>query len=235
MNAIEILKKLITSQTNALAYDNRIKGYILSLIKNQISEIRIISNTKNRSFLIKLKSGQFEKRRALVFLCHLDTIVPSNQWLLNPYAPTIKGSKIFGLGASDMKGSIAALLYSVLELKKLSRPVYLAFTSDEETEVNDVKKIVQEAIFNKAVLIAPEPTGGDIRMGQKGVLELRIITYGVSHHASKANPRLNKKNNAIYKMGSVINCIKEFEKSLFNQGGSNEVTFNLGRIEGARL
>ena len=231
MDAVEILKKLISFPTNTTFYDNRIKGYILSLLKNQISEVKNIPKTKNRSFVIKIRDSQ-AKKRPLVFLCHLDTVTPSNQWLFDPYTPTIKNSKLFGLGASDMKGSVAALLKSVLELKKINRPTYLAFTSDEETTVNDIKELTREIVFNEAIVIALEPTEGKIRVGQKGVLELRITISGVSHHASKATRRLNKKDNAIYKMGSVINYIKKYETSIFNKRYPNKVTFNFGKIEG---
>jgi len=234
MNAVEILKKLVTFPTNTLVYDNGIKEFILSLLKKQAEKIITIPDTINRSFLIKLGIGQ-SKKRPLVFLCHLDTIIPTNQWFSNPFAPEIKGNKIFGLGTSDMKGSVAAVIKGVLGAKKINRTVYLAFTSDEESQVKDVEKLAKVIKLKNAIVVAPEPTGGNIRIGQKGVLELRITMPGESHHAARATRELNKKDNAIYKIGSVINLIKRLEATYFNQKVSRSTTFNLGRIEGGTV
>ena len=59
-------------------------------------------------------------KSALVFNCHIDTVKPiNNEWKTKPYSSSIKGSKCFGLGSVNCKGSTAVHLYLVKHFKKL--------------------------------------------------------------------------------------------------------------------
>lgn len=233
MNELKILKKLISFRTNEEKYDNQIKDFILELLKDVKKEIINIPNTKGRSFIIKIK-GVNSCKEPITFLCHLDTVNPSVQWHSDPYQAVIKSGKITGLGACDVKGSITCLLKAILETKKRNRDVYLIFTTDEESTVKNIKKINQKIKIQKMLVIALEPFGSNIGIGQKGILEVEIIMPGRSAHASNATTPLNKKYNAIYKTFEIINFIKKQEASLAKEIDKNYgvSTVNLGKIEG---
>lgn len=228
-----ILKELIKFQTNSRKYDNRIKRYISSLFKNFNREIIEIPNTSNRCFAIKLKSNK-AIRSPLIFLCHLDTVVPSASWKANPYKAIIKKNKLIGLGASDMKGAVASLIAALLDIGKLERDVTILFTSDEETNVRNIVEIKNKLKFKDSIIISTEPTGGNLIIGQKGILEVRITFFGENLHASCADIDVNKKSNAIYKMTELCSFIKKQEEE-FSRRKDKRLgvsTINLGKIEG---
>jgi acetylornithine deacetylase len=104
---------------------------------------------------------------ALILNGHLDTKPPGAlaDWATDPYQPTEREGRLYGLGAADMKGPIAALTYGLLAAKTAAGPalcgsVLLALTADEEGEAQDgVRYLVQElGLRGDAVLIA-EPCG----------------------------------------------------------------------------
>lgn len=234
MKIEKILQDLIKFQTNHEQYDNGIRKYIISLLKNHKVEIISIPKTNNNSFAIKIK-GKSVNKKPVGFLCHLDTINASEDWNINPYNAIVRGRSIYGLGASDMKGPIASVMRAVCESMPLERDVYLMFTSDEETSAQDVKKLYEKVKLKKSFIIAPEPTDGKIIIGQKGILEVKIEIPGKSLHASCATLKINEKFNAIYKMSKIVDFIKfqeaRFQKKKFKPVKNISVV-NFGRIEG---
>lgn len=234
MKTNELLKKLISFQTNQAKYDNGIKDFILKLFGNSDKEIFNIKNTKGRAFALKLKPRKSQKaKKTICFLCHLDTVNPSDGWKSDPYKALEKDGKIFGLGASDMKGPIVSLLQALLK-KDYNREVVLMFTSDEETSVKDVINLQKILKIKDSLIIATEPAGRTINAGQKGILELKITTKGKSGHASTASTTKNKKESAIYKITEIIEFIKKQEQKLAKREDSKfgVSTVNFGKIEG---
>ena len=233
MKVEEILKKLIAFPTNSWKYDNGIKNFIIDLLNSVDKEIIDVPNTKDRCFAVRIKSRKSLKK-AIAFLCHLDTVVPSDTWKSNPYDALVSRTKVVGLGASDMKGSIASLLNAIINLKSIERDVILLFTSDEEATVRDIEKLKKKLGLKDYIVIATEPTEGNVIIGQKGVLELRVSTVGKSSHASEVDYLKNKRNNAIYKMIQIMQKIREQEVEL-SKTGSKEYgvsSVNLGKIYG---
>jgi len=237
MEIKNILQKLIKFQTNSKNYDNRIREYLEDLFQIFETEIISIPGTENRSFTIKLK-GKKSDKLPIGFLCHLDTVNDSTDWTSNPYDPAIRGGSIYGLGAADMKGPIAAVLCAVYESMPLNRDVFLMFTSDEETSVGDVKKIVKKINLKNSLIIAPEPTDEKILIGQRGILEIEIEMPGKSLHASSATRKTNENFNAIYKMSKVIDFIKNQEAGFEKKSLKTEEALsviNLGKIRGGSV
>ena len=66
----------------------------------------------------------------LSFLGHTDVVPVTNKWKYNPFTLTIKDNKYIGRGVSDMKGGIAAFLYTLtkINLNKLKRGIRICFT-----------------------------------------------------------------------------------------------------------
>ena len=144
-------------------------------------------------------------RRTLVFAGHTDVVPPGplDQWTSNPFTPTIRDSKLYGRGAADMKGSIAAMVVACEEfLAATSRPsISLAFllTSDEEGPAVDGTVKVCEALTARGErldwCIVGEPTavartGDTIKNGRRGTMSGKLIVKGVQGHI--AYPQLAK-------------------------------------------
>ena len=135
--------------------------------------------------------------RTFVFAGHTDVVPPGplDQWTSNPFTPTIRDNKLYGRGAADMKGSIAAMVVAFEEFLA-SHPdpgVSFAFllTSDEEGPAVDGTVRVCEALTARGErldwCVVGEPTavaqtGDTIKNGRRGTMSGRLSVKGVQGH-----------------------------------------------------
>jgi succinyl-diaminopimelate desuccinylase len=143
--------------------------------------------------------------RTFVFAGHTDVVPPGplDQWTSNPFTPTIRDNKLYGRGAADMKGPIAAMVVA-LEESLASHPdprvsFALLLTSDEEGPAVDGTVRVCEALTARGErldwCVVGEPTavaqaGDTIKNGRRGTMSGRLSVKGVQGHI--AYPQLAK-------------------------------------------
>ena len=84
-----------------------------------------------------------ESASPLAFAGHLDT-VSATGWDTDPFRPTIAQDRLTGLGATDMKGPIAAFLSAARQMDPRVRPK-IVLTADEEVTKQGVREVVPEA------------------------------------------------------------------------------------------
>lgn len=147
----------------------------------------------------------------LMFACHLDTVQPKKQSKINSFKGVIKGSRLYGLGAVDMKGGIAALLSALSEIKETSG-LLLLFYVGEEYGFEGMKAFVEkppvffkEKSLRPELVIAPEPTNLEIVLGCRGCICLEFRIYGKTAHA--ANP--SRGRNAILASTNLFEFLKK--------------------------
>ena len=123
--------------------------------------------------------------RTLLLNSHTDTVPDSAEWTIDPFAADMSDGKIFGLGANDAKGPLAALVcaFLVAELPDDAR-VILAATCEEETGGEGLGVLRPELPDIDAAIIG-EPTGMAVCSCQRGLLRLRLHARGKSAHASR--------------------------------------------------
>lgn len=142
----------------------------------------------------------------LLLNAHLDTVPPSGAWSHPPFEPVEAADALFGLGAGDCKGPLAALLIAFLRVAKdpLNGKILFTATSEEETSGKDLPLLV-EPLGRPAGAIICEPT--DLRpcIAQKGLLRLEIEVTGRAAHASR--PWTGE--NAILKAKDVLKALEE--------------------------
>lgn len=133
-------------------------------------------------------SGQ---RRALGLVGHLDTApVGHEAWQHPPHAALIANGRLYGRGAADMKGGLAAMMVAVEALARagveLPGDVVLAFTSGETRDCVGARKLVAEGHLDDvdAVMIG-EPTGLDVGIAEMAALWLRVTATGRSGHTAQ--------------------------------------------------
>jgi acetylornithine deacetylase len=122
---------------------------------------------------------------------HLDTVPPGAGWTREPFAATVEGDRIYGLGANDAKASVAAMTAAFLALggEPLGVTVALALVAGEETTSRgtaDVLARLARARRPLAAAIVGEPTGLDLAVAQKGLLVLELVARGRAAHAAHA-------------------------------------------------
>lgn len=143
----------------------------------------------------------------ILFDGHIDTVEAENifEWHNhNPFDAYEKDGKIFGRGASDMKGAFAAMLVglSSVDRNKLKGSIYLSGTVNEEVAEGYTIREVTNRLKPDLVVIG-EATELKINIGQRGRGEISLTTYGRSAHSS--NPDIGI--NAVYKMNKAISAI----------------------------
>jgi succinyl-diaminopimelate desuccinylase len=139
--------------------------------------------------LARLESG--EEGPTLHFNGHYDVVPPGQGWTLDPFTPVVRDGKVYGRGATDMKGGIASVVAAVRELVSEGwRPrkgvLELSFTPDEEVGgVTGVGYMVDEGIAVPDYAIVAEPsTTSKIWIGSRGNLWLNVHIYGKQAHGS---------------------------------------------------
>lgn len=151
------------------------------------------------------------------FNSHIDVVETGKGWTVDPFAGIVRDGKVFGRGACDMKGGLAASIIAVeafLELMPaFNGAIEVSGTVDEESGgLGGVAYLAGKGYFSKPRVdhvIIPEPLNKDrICLGHRGVWWAEIETHGSIAHGSM--PFLG--DCAVRHMGAVLD---RFEKDLF--------------------
>jgi len=121
-----------------------------------------------------------------VINAHVDTVPANAGWSRDPWQPHVEGGKLFGLGASDTKGAIAATLVA-LEAGT-PRDVGVLFSGDEEHGSAVMHAFLESphAKFIREAIVC-EPTARAAGIAHRGVLGQRATLLGPGGHSSKAD------------------------------------------------
>jgi len=181
-----------------------------------------------------------QQPRGLVLSGHSDTVPYDDiQWQTDPFKATEKGqgqcSGYYGLGSTDMKGffAIAIAAMQQVDLQKLTQPLTLIATADEECSMSGARMLQKTGLPQGEAVIIGEPTNlKPIRM-HKGILMQSIRITGLAGHSS--NPDLG--HNALEAMYDVLTELKSYRaqiQSRYQHAGFDiqVPTMNFGCIHG---
>jgi acetylornithine deacetylase len=152
--------------------------------------------------------------RALVFNGHIDVVSaePREQWLSDPFVAEVRDGKLYGRGACDMKGGIAAMVLAAEVLAELGIPrggdLLVATNTDEESSGAGGSALVQHGIVADAGIVT-EPTGFDTWIACRGSEYGVISVPGRPGHAEVRQPHWQRGGavNAIDKAAVVLASI----------------------------
>jgi succinyl-diaminopimelate desuccinylase len=163
----------------------------------------------------------------VVFHGHLD-VVPGRP---EQFEPRLDGDCLYGRGAYDMKGGLAAMMCATADASAQDRTrVRLVVVPDEESEDLDVRStdtVVARGLGGDFA-ITGEPTNMHIGVEAKGVLVMRIVVHGRAAHSS--TPWLG--DNAVLKAIDVFRRIETLPFSRESSVMFDRPSINVGRIEG---
>lgn len=188
----QLLKKLVqTNTTQPNGHEAMLVDFIESRYQSKSVELFRIDHQPDRASLIVKLQGK-EDREAIAFVGHLDTVPFDglSQWRVNPLAGEVRKGRLTGRGAADMKGGVAAMLLTLDRLLEQETPpkrtIFFCFTADEEKNGLGAMALADHpAMADVGALIVCEPTQGDLGICEKGALWVKVITEGVSAHASR--------------------------------------------------
>ena len=126
----------------------------------------------------------------LIFSGHTDVVpVDGQDWQSNPFHAVIRDDKLYGRGAADMKGFIAAVLAAIPHMKaaKLARPLHIALSYDEEIGCLGAPVMIdalQQRGLSPEYCIVGEPTSMQMVVAHKGIHTFTCRVHGKAAHSS---------------------------------------------------
>lgn len=207
LSNVELAKKLIKFETLSPVTSEE----SLHFISEYLEEHGIDSNIHEFNDVLSLTASTGNKRPRICFNGHIDVVDPGSGWsVTDPFTPTIKRGKLYGRGASDMKGNLAGLINSFIQLhqdQKFESEIELMVVGDEEQGgFHGTAKLLQNnADFDYAIV--GEPTTFDLKVGARGITWVTIKIHGESAHA--ATPE--HVDSIVEKLPDVIDALASME------------------------
>lgn len=169
----------------------------------------------DRPQLIATQRAPSGHGRSLIFNGHIDAVSPEprDNWATDPFEPQIRDGKLYGRGACDMKGGVAAMVFALQKLAetgtRLAGDLIVATNTDEESSGAGGAALVHRGLHASAAIV-PEPTGFDVWIACRGSEYCTINVPGRAGHAEVRQPPWQEGGavNAIEKAGLVLEAIQ---------------------------
>jgi len=144
--------------------------------------------------------------RSLLLNAHLDTVGVAG--MAAPHAPHVEKGRLYGRGAYDMKGALAAILHAAAGLRGLRGDVIVTAVADEELASIGTEDVLERVHADAAIV--PEPTDLQLAVAHRGFVGFELETQGVAAHGSRPDLGVD----AIAKMGHVLVALEQLDERL---------------------
>ena len=188
---IELLQTLVGFDTTSRESNLGLIEYVRDHLQALGIPVRLSYDAEKRKANLFATLGD-PKARGIVLCGHTDVVpVDGQAWNTDPFKAHIADGKIYGRGAVDMKGYIAASLAMLPAFMNsdLKQPLNIGLTYDEEVGCIGVQTLIRdlaEAGIHPAGCFVGEPTGMQVMTGHKGMRVTRCRVRGLEAHSSMA-------------------------------------------------
>lgn len=172
---------------------------------------------------------------SLLVACHLDVVPAGDGWETDPFEPLVKDGRVYGRGATDNKGQMAACMVLARFLKEhepqLQGEFILIGAADEERGSRlGLEYLLEECGLTADYAIIPDVSYGmkKIDVAEKGALFLEVTSYGRQAHGSRPEEGIN----AIWNMMDFLQELKTLSFTCTHHPLFTPPTLNLGTIQG---
>lgn len=230
---IALTRKLISFNTiNPPGQERECAQYIAKILEEAGFRVSLFEFEDTRTNLVARYGNDDEL--PICFTGHIDTVpLGEAQWNVDPFKGEIDGDRIYGRGAADMKGGVAAIIIAAVSFLKNAKrnvPITLVITAGEETGSQGAKHLagLNNALGQAGALVVAEPTSNYPLVAHKGALWLEAQTTGITAHGSMPDQGVN----AIYKAVDVIRKLMKIEFTASAHPLLGKPTLNVGTISG---
>ncbi len=218
MGVTEILSDLV-SIPSIFPDEHKMGTYCRNKLEDLGFSVTQFELTGNRPVLVATRG----EKPSLAFFGHMDTVPVYGSWSTNPQELIEKEGKLYGLGAGDMKGGIAAFLSA---LEGSDAPAMVVLTSDEENNSAGSHLLSSRSDLFQGIklMVSAEPTEhgngeGSILLGRRGRAVYEVNVKGVSSHAA----HLDRGINAIEKAAELVLALNNFPSKKNTEIGNQEL------------
>jgi acetylornithine deacetylase len=189
LGAAEILERLVGFATVSRDSNLPLIDWIRNYLADHGIASQLVADDTGRKANLFASIGPATEG-GLVLSGHTDVVpIDGQAWTSDPFKLTDRGDKLYGRGACDMKGFIAVALSRVPDLvgAKLTRPVHLMFSYDEEIGCLGAPRMIAAAsaqIPKPGAVIVGEPTSMRVANEHKGICTVHTRVSGVEAHSS---------------------------------------------------
>nr|WP_091539757.1 M20 family metallo-hydrolase [Thermoflexibacter ruber] len=200
--AVDLLKSLIATPSFSKEEDKTADLIANYLISKNIQIHRQLNN-------VWAFSTNFQENKPTILLnSHHDTVKPNKSYTLDPFTPTEKDGKLYGLGSNDAGGALVSLIATFLYYNKIQDKPFnliIAATAEEEISGRNGVELVLPNFGKIDLAIVGEPTQMQLAVAEKGLMVIDCTVKGRAGHAAR-----NEGENAIYKALKDIDWFRNY-------------------------
>ena len=186
-----------------------IASFVASWLREQGLVVEIVEPVPRRPSVVAVLRGK-GGGRTLMLNAHMDTVGVGG--MRDPFTPMVSSGRIYGRGACDMKGSLAAIMVAAREARRLDLAGDLIITAVADEEVASLGTSAVLERFKADAAIVTEPTELRLCTAHKGFVWLEVETRGVAAHGSRPDLGVD----AIGHMGAILTLVMDLDKRLRN-------------------
>ena len=237
-----ILADLIGFPTVSSDSNLKMMDYLASRLEDCGAVVHLFTDPSGKKANLFATLGP-EANGGIVLSGHSDVVPVTDQnWTSDPFRMEERDARLYGRGACDMKGFIAACIALAPEFAKMvrDRPLHFAFTYDEETGcigAGHLARSLQEMGICPSVAIIGEPTEMRIIEGHKGCYEYTTRFEGMAGHGSAPDLGVNAVEYAVRYVAYLLELSQQLRtmaptESRFDPAWT---TVNVGAVHGGSV
>lgn len=240
MNAKDILEQLVAFPSVVGTPNGDIVAWVKDYLESHGAQVTVLPGPEGDRANLFATIGP-KDMPGYILSGHMDVVSASERtWTSDPFRLRAEGDRLFGRGACDMKGFLAAALAGLPAMAKmpLARPIHFAFSYDEEAGCRGVPHMLRQ-IRNLCAppsgAIIGEPSSMLAIRGHKGKAAARIEIHGITGHSSRPDKGLNAIHAVTAVMSATQNIVDKLPNSALDQNFEPPYsTLQIGTITGGR-
>ncbi|WP_441242447.1 acetylornithine deacetylase [Tardiphaga sp. 768_D3_N2_1] len=237
----QILCDLISIESISANSNLDIIVYIERMLASSDVSSRRVPSPDGRKASLLATIGPSD-RPGVVLSAHTDVVpVEGQAWTVPPFAGVIRDERVYGRGATDMKGFLAVVLANVPRLKEaaIAAPVHLAFSYDEEVGCRgapDLVRTLMQSVAPPVLAIVGEPTSMRVVRAHKGKVARRLTVTGRTGHSAMPHRAANAVDAAV----AIAHALRGFADEEITCGGDAAfdppfTTIHVGSLHGGSM